>query len=465
VKAPRQLILVAALALVAAGWGAARSASPAQAQGSRWAPIQLLFEGPGRVDWPWIVPDAYGNIHGFWMFAPDDEGAKQRVYYTRLDQPGHVPLDIFTFNGNIRGLIGTTSPGGLMVTWSGTNYGVGSEVPEDTARAWSGPLPLERGFFHTGVATAPDGSIWLAYGEWQGVGVFAKRLDIATGVWDNPLLVANTVNPNANADGMRLAFSEDGTMHVVWSEYQRPDGWPPLGNYYARSVDGGTTWSIPLRLAGQLSNQPNVITGPGETVYVAWVGAAGSGGKFTQQSEDGGVTWGDVAAILPPGRGGSTGAPNLALDSAGRLHAVVANGGCILYGYLDGSAWSELECLTEDMPPDTLKEFPAMAITLGNRIDVLFWVDRRQIYHTWRLLDAEAIAPAPTPTPVTPTPTPLPPTSTPVPTNTPLPDFGPVPDFEAATPVGWVPWITGIAPVTVLVVAALLRIRQRNQRR
>jgi Ca2+-binding RTX toxin-like protein len=66
----------------------------------------------------------------------------------------------------------------------------------------------------------------------------------------------------------------NGTVHVVWT--QDPDGFgagvDDAAVYHARSLDGGTTWSVPAILGGHASDQffPMIrSTGEG-TLAVAW---------------------------------------------------------------------------------------------------------------------------------------------------------------------------------------------------
>src|SRR5205085_3423759 len=68
------------------------------------------------------------------------------------------------------------------------------------------------------------------------------------------------------ADYPRVLADAPGRVNVTWNEYQLPDGWPSLGAFYAQSLDGGSKWSSPRRVAPQdygfvsmLSSQLGVI--------------------------------------------------------------------------------------------------------------------------------------------------------------------------------------------------------------
>jgi hypothetical protein len=275
--------------------------------------------------------------------------------------------------------------------------------------------------------------------------------------------VAPAANVNGAPDAVRIAAGPDGSLHVVWSEYQLPGGWPPLGLYYARSTDGGQLWTAPLRFAGGEYNQPNVLTGPDGQVYLAWTGAAGTGGKYFQESLNGGNTWEPQVDILPRGSGGgSEGAPVLKLDSAGGIHMLFSNLGCVWHVSRSERSWSAPECASGTLPQDI--EEPTLDIGLGNQAHVLYWTRNGQMWHTRRTLPAPALDAAPLPTQPAPTATAVIPTVTPVPTATHLPDFGPLPSASQPAEAGLWALAAGVAPALMLVLFVLVQRGRRNLR-
>lgn len=454
---PRTLATL--ISLVAIGLLATLSAGqPLHAQDGGWTDVELVFEGSGRVDNPAVVADAYGQVHGFWIFAEEEFGAPgaRLIYYSRLDDPDWQPLDIFVIGGNGTGLAAAASGRGISLVWDGGNWSAAGPSPSPTAKEWNAPVFLQQAYPNAAIAAAPDGALWMAFGTTSGE-VDVQRRDPDTGRWEETKLVGDTANTSAAPDWLRLAIGSDGTLHVVWSEFQLPNGWPPLGLYYAQSTDGGETWSGRRRLGSGGYNQPNVVTGPNGAVYLTWTGIAGVGGKYFQESHDYGVTWSDVVAILPAGTGGgSEGPPNLAVDSVGGLHLIYSNGGCVWYvSRAPEQQWSEPECISAGAGPAQVLEFPTMTIRLGYELHVLFWTERRQLWHTTRTLDVPAVAPLEIP--VFPTATPVPPTATlaPTPTSTPLPDFGPAPTTQMVTGPGLFSIAAGAVPVVLLVLLVL----------
>jgi hypothetical protein len=96
--------------------------------------------------------------------------------------------------------------------------------------------------------------------------------------------------------------------------------------WLARSRDGGLSFSAPRRIAGddaQPARAPALAAGPGSTVYLAWTVGEDPAARIRIARSDDGG-----ASFGPPqlagGSAGRADAPGLALDGAGRLHLVYA---------------------------------------------------------------------------------------------------------------------------------------------
>jgi hypothetical protein len=254
-----------------------------------------------------------------------------------------------------------------------------------------------------------------------------------------------------------MGFSSDNILHVTWVEYQLPNGWPPNGVYYARSTDGGQNWSSPLVIAEGQYNQPNIIGGEGQNVYLSWVGIAGIGGKYLTQSSDRGASWGGTTFLLPPSpAGGSEGALNMVMDNNGQLYVLFSNGNCVFFMTLEPNGWTDPDCISRSIP-STHTEHPTMTIGLGNRLHVLWWANDRQLWYTTRQLAVRGDEPMPTPTTVIPTA--IPPTvpPTPIPTPTHIPDYGAPMDPTLTVQTGTWAVVAGLVPVFLLVAIVYIR--------
>ncbi len=454
---------VLALAIVAVAGVLGIWWTPALAQSAGWNTPQLIFEGRGSIFSPALVADRFGQVHAFWIFQPDQsegDNQGQLVYYTRLDQPTWPVNDIFAVPKAAGTLQAIMNADGLALLWAGRFFAWSGPSPHASAKDWNGPLDVLAGYAEAGLAVAPDGALWMTYGAGTN-DIYVQRLNPDTGAWQAPQLVGDPTNPNTAPDGVRLAISADGRMHVVWAEYQLPNGWPPVGLYYAQSSDGGLAWSGRRRMAGALFNQPNVVVGPGQSVYVTWTGTAGAGQKYFQESIDGGQTWEGPIKVIDQGGGGSEGPPNLAVDSGGNLHMVFSHNGCVWYTRRENSIWSNPECISLGAARNAAIEQPVMALGLGNQLHVFFWTDRRQLWYTTLTLPIAGQAPQPTVTPIVPTATSVVPTTTPTPSPTPLPDYGPMAQPGQATQPGVWALVAGVVPVVVLFVVVAVSRRQR----
>lgn len=116
-----------------------------------------------------------------------------------------------------------------------------------------------------------------------------------------------------------LAIGANGALYAAWTEY---DGML----WFARSTDGGNTFSRPQKLAGDAQHPargPSLAIGPNQAVYLAWtVGEDPAADIRVAQSGDGGATFGPPHIV-----GAGTGyadAPKLAVDTGGALHLVYA---------------------------------------------------------------------------------------------------------------------------------------------
>lgn len=433
--------------------------APALAQDAGWSQPVLVFEGQGRVAHPTIIADIFGQVHAFWVFAPDSTTnvAPHQLYYARLDRPDTQPIDIYLGTDNFASLAAAGTHDNMFLVWDGNSMDQSGVSPAISAQAWNGPKTVGSAYSQVGLTTAPDGTVWMVYGETSTNAVFVRHLDPTSKTWDQPSFVSNTSNPNAAPDAARISIGTDGTMHVVWTEYQLPNGWPPLGVYYSRSTDGGQNWTAAKQVGGNGFNQPNVKAGKGENVYITYLGMAGVGGKYFSQSSDDGETWSGAINLLNSVLGGgSEGAPNMVVDAQGSLHVLFSDNGCVWYMHLEVNGWTNPDCISRGVPTSHTEE-PTMTLGLGNVLHVMWWTNDRQLWYMTRQIPIAGQSPQPTPTQVIATE--VPPTSIPtlVPTATHLPDYGPVMDPNLPAEAGTWAVLAGIVPVLILLLLVYLR--------
>jgi len=448
-------IVILSLALV----GSVAAWMPALAQDDGWSQPMLVFENRGLVSHPSLIADKYGQVHAFWVFTQDSnsgDGAKQ-IYYDRLDLPDAQPVDIYVGKGNFASLNAVGNREHLFVMWDGNFLSEASPAPALSAQAWAQPNTIASAYSQSGLTVGADDSLWLGYGDNTINSIFVRRLNPQTGAWGLPDFVSNTSNTSAAPDAVKMTIAADGSLHVVWTEYQLPNGWPPLGVYYSHSEDGGQNWSAARQMAGNGFNTPNVLAGTGKNLYMTWIGMGGIGGKYFAQSTDEGTTWSGATNLLNTTQGGgSEGAPNMVLDSLGTLHVLFSDNNCVWYLHLDINGWTTPDCISHGVPTSHTEQ-PIMTIGLGNRLHVMWWTNDRQLWYTSRQLTTPGQTIQPTPTAIVATEVPPTATPAPVPTATHIPDYGAAMDPSLPAQSGAWAVIAGIVPVVLLVGIVALR--------
>ncbi len=128
-----------------------------------------------------------------------------------------------------------------------------------------------------------------------------------------------TINLSNNTEfqGMtrfpQLAVSSNGYVYAAWAQGRREDDFPLLDIFFARSLDGGETFSKPLNLSRSPrapNLAPNMVTA-GPNVYITWNGGATI---LLSRSTDGGETFGEPQIISRAGFG-----PQISVIEKGKL--------------------------------------------------------------------------------------------------------------------------------------------------
>lgn len=411
------------------------------AAGDGWK-ATLLDRSAAPISDPNLVIDPHGGVFAFWK-APlpttptGDSSITGLEYAVRMSETWSTPHDAYAGQG-------ISAPSGavdqfdvLHVFWQADNLlFAGSVTATDVGAAanWSTPQQIDYANPSTAVTTETNGAVDLVYAGSGSRGVLFQRSTDGGHTWSFTSTVA-PAEPKSSVNFTRIAVAPEGTIHVVWTEFQLPNGWPPTGVYYARSTDNGKTWSVPIQMAGTGFSQANIVAGPKGLVHVAWNGISGVQGRYDRWSTDGGRTWSKAAVLFVPlsgsvDIGGSTGPPGLAVDSAGAVHVVFAEGNRIWHSEWRDGRWSTPEYVpTGDdsgMPPVTEGiptkvrdiEQVALAISRGNELIVVYPEVRpngNSLWYVTKTLDAPL---APLQSTALPTATPPPPpTATPTPVD------------------------------------------------
>lgn len=372
-----------------------------QASNQIWSEPVLLFEvaDAKTIQEPIVLSDSYGNVHIFWEVLNGNPGESDLIYYMRQDALGWTsPVDIVSAD-RILGLNAVVAQDEFIyLVWSGAgdilSYSRAPVQGAESVKNWSKPIQLIGASLYASIAPSPSGDIYLAYAERGNAGVYEQVIE--SNNLDNSLLRLITPNSslNTSSEYVQMRVSNNGTRHVVWTEFDLPDYWPPRGVFYAHSVDGGDTWSVPKLLAGDGHDQINITVLDDSNIHVAWNGMAGVGGRYHRWSSDGGVTWSETYEVVPAGISGTEGPPEILGDQADVVHMLTTYSGCAWYTYFENQRWANPVCISgAKAQASNFMEQPAMAISEGNKLHAVFWDDRKRLWYTTKVSKASWIPP------------------------------------------------------------------------
>ncbi len=238
-----------------------------------------------------------------------------------------------------------------------------------------------------------DGVVHMAYGkEKDGYYVRAER---AGATWSAPVRVNSAAGSVAvgRERGPRLALGKAGTLHALWQDDD------DLG--YARSTDGGRTWSPQRSLSDRAggADVPTIAADGKGKVWAVWIdGRDGedarnpsSGSIYLARSDDDGETFGAPyrAEYAYEGRACACCALDSTVGSDGRLR-IVFRGALkgirdvwLLEGDAAGARFQSIQVSNDDWRLDQCPmDGPIVAVEDGSRKIAAAWRSRDEVYWT-----------------------------------------------------------------------------------
>jgi hypothetical protein len=299
------------------------------AGGAVFVPVPLLAQGEiGGVTWSepvrlsdpsaviqhsTVAADPWGGVHVFWSFIRGTSDPSNVMYYTRLREAGWPePRDV---------LVGTDgdefsdpyatcdSAGDLHLIWvggQGLYYSSTRVLDAADPRAWKAPqlLVQRRGVGEARLIADGQRVVHVVYAPSEpGANVMYARSDDGGTSWLEPAPVSQLLPGDPQApDMVRLAMDSHGQLHLVWSE-NHPPSWIGQQVFYARSSNGGATWTLPRPLSPLVGDQAwsakiNVAVDSNDDIHVVWVCGEGSAGRCTRSSYDGGSSWSQTQRLF-----------------------------------------------------------------------------------------------------------------------------------------------------------------------
>jgi hypothetical protein len=394
-KALKRTLIVMVVAAAALGLQIAAHRVLAQEGAPGWSdPISIaVTEGNLASSVMVMVPDLAGRVHLFFPHHVDESVPDGIDHMSWADGQWTEPVNVlFNPDGSAAHYLRVISDAGgrLHLVWRGGNnrlyYSSAPAEQAGSGHAWLTPYPLGQTLpTQPGIAEAPDGSLWLAYADaTQEDTISFTRLAASGEGWisaGRPVSAGTDIYPGH----VSLAIDDQGRLHLTWTTFEKPDGWPPAGVFYARSLDQGLTWQKRTVAEGDYGQSGVVLSRPDE-VHIFWSSTVGGDGTYHQYSRDGGQRWSPERRFME--RGGFSGLPSFAVDSAGDLHYMRGSG---VYTMWDGSTLVEPLAITTDevclQGQTSCGERAQMTITTGNLLHVVFETDFNQLWHTWKRLD------------------------------------------------------------------------------
>jgi hypothetical protein len=351
-------------------------------------PIQLSSAG-FRAGAPAIIADPAGNVHVLWsqMMSKYEQAAEgDTLFYARWDgKQWTTPIDVLVSpqGGAEFPDLAVTADGMLHAVWStggSTSQLMYANAPAccaDNPQAWSQPISLGSPVnLTTAIVADAQGRLHVAFGSLDGYHVVYRRSDDGGRSW--PIWVdipAGTLLDDELPAYPRLAVDERGRVHAVWSVLP----WPGRAVMYARSDDGGNTWTEPEVIDSPTKTQyastnygPTFIdveTHGKDEVHLIWDGAP-TVERNHIWSSDGGRTWSTRSPLFPEiSQVGRAGWNDMALDSGGTLHAVSL--GAPVHATWNGVRWSDSSAVTQS----EIGEWVRISASLGNQLHVV-WINK-----------------------------------------------------------------------------------------
>ena len=279
-----------------------------------WSDPEILHSSPSLLSSPVLVATDDGELHAFWLESstlPADNASIVLYHAALTDDSWSLAIPLFKLPTSSADALSVASSGDLIfIAWRDyqTNTFWSSRVDSERVRLpgdWAEPtaLPVPKDVLGKPVLyTDLTGAVNLLYAVPlnEGRGIFLLRSPDSMATWSARLVVADAVAEGWVMVGdPHITQTADGHLHVLWTVSDFAPDPVPRGLYYARSTDGGSSWTRPVELGAGAPGWSGMVARDEETVVVTWERVGNTGRQvWSQQSFDSGTTWNSPSLIL-----------------------------------------------------------------------------------------------------------------------------------------------------------------------
>ena len=393
----RASIYLLAILLVAAHGRWSAPFAFAQSSTVAWSEPMNLSKSLESSNHPAIITDPFGQVHVFWSEEaggrPMEPGQPVRsgnsIFYTRWDGTSWTPSRdiLYIPDEEIAEHVSVTldDENRLHAVWTGqTNiyYSSASTWEADSPWAWSKPIAITndsaRSQWESSVVADDTGNLHIFYAtRWVDPGVYHTMSRDKGQTWEAPMKLSlpfgNLERGFANVKSIR---DRTGLLHVVWQAFDA-NGFGQVV-YYARSADGGESWSAPKQLGYRdptdyEASYPYLVSVSDSELRLIYLDGPNQG-RSQRISRDGGLTWSDPLRIIDEMEGvngyvvpvvDGNQQPHLIINMRTRNSQVVG----IYYATWLADRWSPVAPVDVS---DKAQHYTAAAVRLGNEIHVVY---------------------------------------------------------------------------------------------
>jgi hypothetical protein len=507
-KALRKRSYIAAVTIIVALAFLCSHSANAQSRDMDWSAPINLSNSPQSSGRPAIVADGFGYVHVFWSEDVNGESILDipgqlikngnTIFYTRWDGVSWTqPVDILFVPGD--GIaeyvaVAVDKDNWLHAVWTGQSNYYHSSAPSwqaHSASSWSRPTVVATDSARTpwsaDIVTDGSGNVHIVYataGNNTGIHHTVSRDGGAT--WEVPTRLSGAFYPlEKSLSTVKVLVDGADRLHAVWQTNQA-EGYGQAA-YYARSVDGGDSWTQPVQMgyrdAGEYDVSYPFLAAIGESeLHLVYIDGPWHTGRWHRISRDGGATWSEPSHFIE-GLEGVNGYTILLTDVQEGLHLIVTmrtlgQVGGLFYTRWSGNGWSpEQLAIPDNLQTGLGAHWTAATIRLGNEMHVLwntnFSSQAGEIWHSRAVIPGVAqVAALPVPVigsiAATPVATTVPAAQTAshvqsTPSANTFGQLGELPPSSQAPTSDLIPILISVAPAVLLIIGVIAWKRIRSQ--